>query len=267
MSILDRIVERARSYLGAASPRAGDGATAPPGLPLDPVLEEQLNRLRHAVCDRPPREPGSVLVTSAVEGEGKTTVALGLARAIARSLDHAAILVETDLRRPRLADLLGIDPGPGVLGHILRGVPVERTVRESGIPKLAVVCAGGRSDAAAYIVSSAAMQRLVAGLRERAPGRMIVFDAPPVLAAPETLAIARLACAIVLAVRAEVTPRDLVRKAFASLPREKIAGVVLNATPLRRRDRRLLYSYYRQCAGGARGDGGAGRPAPGSGAA
>lgn len=239
-----------------------------PSESLDPILEEQLNRLRHEASNRPDGKPiRSILVTSAIEGEGKTTVATGLARAFARSLDHSALLVETDLRRPGIDKLFGFESGPGLISHILDAAPLSKVIRSTEIAKLSVVPAGGRLDAAANVISSSYMREFIKrvttsqeggpggedgailGKRGSPPpqgykGRVVVFDAPPVLAAPETLALAQLVDGIVLVVRAESTPRDLVKQAIAALPREKIIGVALNAQPLSRRDRQLLYSYY-----------------------
>jgi capsular exopolysaccharide synthesis family protein len=209
------------------------------------VIEEQLNRLRHTVRHRAGAgEVRSILVTSAVDSEGKTTVATGLARSFARSLDHWALLLETDLRRPAIARLLDLPPSPGIAGHICEGVPLADVIQRTDLPKLSVIAAGRRGQDAANIVASAPMRRAAEELRGRYPDRVIVIDAPPVLATPEPLALADFADGVVVVVRADRTPRSLVRQAIAVLPREKLLGVVLNGVSLGLQERRYYRTYY-----------------------
>lgn len=199
---------------------------------LEHMFEEQLHRLRHRVAHHATiRGVRSILVTSALEGEGKTTVAIGLARAFARSLDHWALLVETDLRRPSLAARLGLPPSPGLVGHVCEGVPLEEVIQPSGVPKLSALCAGRASLEAANVVASSQMKALAEETRARYPDRVIIIDAPPVLSTADPLALSVLVDGIVLVVRAERTPRPLVHQAARLLPAAKLLGVVLNESP------------------------------------
>jgi capsular exopolysaccharide synthesis family protein len=216
-----------------------------PSESLDPILEEQFNRLRHAILFHPRlKDVGSILVTSAIDGEGKSTVATGLARSFARSLDHAALIVETDLRRPRMQQLFDIPPGPGLIGHMIEQVPLREAVQDTPVPKLSVLCAGGTLDAAANLVGSSYMRQFAKDVRATFPDRMIIYDAPPVLATPEPLSLSLVVDAVLLVVRAETSPRELVRQALRALPAEKLAGIVFNGVLLDRRERRYLGSYY-----------------------
>jgi len=252
---------RAENQPSSATPEGGtgrlrglvsrlDGARCP-SLALDLILDEQLNRIRQELV-RGERDIRTVVVTSAIDGEGKTLVAIGLARSLARSLDHAAVLVEADLRRPVLRERFGLPPNPGLVGHILDGAPIETVIQSSPIPKLAVVCAGARVEAASNLIASSYMRRFMATLRGAAPGRTVVYDSPPVLPAPEAVSLAREADAVLFVVRAETTPRALVQQALALLPPEKLAGIALNAVPLGSRERRYLGAYYSKSRGGRR---------------
>jgi capsular exopolysaccharide synthesis family protein len=227
-----RLADRARRWLA-------------PSESLEPILEEQFNRVRHAILFHPRlKDVRSILVTSALDGEGKTTVATGLARSFARSLDHSALLVETDLRRPKLAALFGVPEGPGLIGHMIDAAPLARAVQQTPVPKLAVLPAGGRLDAAANLVGSRFMRQFMDEVRAAFPERIVVYDAPPILATPEPLSLSQVVDGIVLVVGAESTPRELVRQALRALPQEKLIGIVFNRVLLNKRERRYLGSYY-----------------------
>ncbi len=208
---------------------------------------EQLHRLRCAIGSTPKNgEIRSVLVTSSVESEGKSLVATGLAFTIAKSLDHWALLVETDLRRPSIGDRLRLEPGPGLAEHIVDGTDLSRSMRSIGVPKLTVVCAGEKAGQvqAAHIVASASMRRLAEEVRERYPDRFVVYDAPPVIPTPDPMSLARMVDGIVFVVQAGKTPRKLVQRAIAALPAEKVLGVVLNQVEFDRHELRYMSAYY-----------------------
>jgi capsular exopolysaccharide synthesis family protein len=212
---------------------------------LDFVLAEQFNRLRHAVCYHPHiSNVRSILVTSAVDSEGKSTIATGLACAFARSLDHWALLVEADLRRPTISTRFGLSPEPGLAEHIVEGRPLAAAIRATQIPKLSVLCAGGRAVQAANVLASAHMKRVAEEVRNRYSDRVIIYDAPPVVPTPEPLSLSLLVDGIIIVVEAGHTPRALVQQALRALPREKILGVVLNRLALGRGERRYYGSYY-----------------------
>jgi capsular exopolysaccharide synthesis family protein len=196
---------------------------------LEGSFEHQFNRLRHSIQHHARvKSVRSVLVTSAVDGEGKSTVALGLARAFARSLDHWALLVETDLRRPTLASRLGVASGPGLVGYLCDGIPLPEVIQATDSRKLSTIFAGRGTSGSTELLSSAQMRRLVEELQGRYPDRMIVFDAPPVLVTPEPLSLAMVVDGVLLVVRADRTSRELVRRAYKALPPAKVLGAVLN---------------------------------------
>jgi Mrp family chromosome partitioning ATPase len=229
--------------LGRLMSRLGDALR--PSEALDPILEEQFNRLRHSVMHHPTvKGVRSILVTSAVEGEGKTSVAVGLARSFARALEGAAILIETDLRRPTLARRFELLPNPGLIGCIIDGKPLAKVVQETQIPKLSVVQAGGRLDAAANLIGSSYMRHFARQLHAAYPERIVIYDAPPLLATPEPLSLSLIADAVLFVIRAETTSRFLVRQALRALPPEKLLGLALNCLPLGASERRTFGSWY-----------------------
>ncbi len=170
-------------------------------------------------------QPVIIGVTSAIGGEGRTTVALGLALTLAADLDVPVSLVEVDLDRPALARQFDIALAPG-LSEVLRGEyrldEVLRPVSEN----LSVVTAG------AVGPDSARLLRQVPVLdpfHETPDLRgVVVLDLPPLMNQSYAVRAADAADAVVLVVRAGVTPYDVVREAIARCEDRPPQGIVLN---------------------------------------
>jgi succinoglycan biosynthesis transport protein ExoP len=175
-----------------------------------------------------------VLVTSAVAGEGKSTVAAGLARAIALA-GQSVVLVEADLRRPTFHKQfdLGSDRR-GLTSSLIGGVPVTELLRPvlPGLRTLTVLPSGPVPPNSAELLRSAAMSRVLQELKLEA--QFIVLDAPPLLpvADSQVLLDSDHVDACLLVGRAYVTTRDEVRRTRAVLDRHRMRnlGLVVNGT-------------------------------------
>jgi len=179
------------------------------------VLHQRLLRL---AARRPMR---LVAITSADHGEGRTTTAANLAFTAAQE-GRAVLLVETDLRRPALAALLDLAPRAG-LGELLDG-RAELAQAVARVGPLSVLCAGEVTDPIAA-TRSARVPALVEQLR--AAYDLVVLDAPPAMSFAGGDRLASAADAVVLVIRAGVTPRQVTRFALDSLG-DRAVGVVLN---------------------------------------
>jgi capsular exopolysaccharide synthesis family protein len=183
---------------------------------------EQYRVLYHRLARLAALRPARVVaITSASRAEGRTTTAANLALTAAGEGGSVA-LVETDLRRPALAGLLGLAPRAG-LGEVLAGTAelAQAVVRVGG---LSVLCAGQVRDPAATLRSvraPAVMDALRAGYDH------VYLDAPPALAFADGDRMVAEADLAVLVVRARVTPRQVVALALEALG-ERAAGIVLN---------------------------------------
>jgi Mrp family chromosome partitioning ATPase len=160
-------------------------------------------------------------------GEGTTTVALGLARALARHPKRRVLLLELDLGRPTLDDELGLEPPATGLRQYLAGrseIPVLRRFRPPGFWILSAGRQGDTSDA------PPPFERLASLLR--ATDRVfdyVVADCPPVLAGGLAAALQDHLDGLVYVVRSRRAERATIRRAFALLQPDRIVGVVLNA--------------------------------------
>jgi polysaccharide chain length determinant protein (PEP-CTERM system associated) len=176
---------------------------------------------RHAGRPR----PTSVLVTSPVGEEGKSTTAVNLAVALTRMVDEPVLLVDGDLRRPSIHRLLRLPPGSG-LGALLASPdddPARYVRRHHG---LSILEAGRLSPRTRSALASPLAQRVFQRLRQRYS--YIVVDAPPVLAAAEGLILQQMVDSVLLVVRARSTPRRAVHRAIESLDLSRLVGVALN---------------------------------------
>jgi polysaccharide biosynthesis transport protein len=173
-----------------------------------------------------------MVVTSAMPGEGKSTVAMNLALALAEVSDRV-LLVDADLRRPTVADRLELEGAAGLSTVLIGRADVEDVVQEWGPHGLDVLTSGAIPPNPAELLASPAMRELAERLAARY--EVIVWDAPPVLPVTDTLLLARHADGVILLTNARTTRRAQVAEALESLKRAetRILGVVLNMLPSR----------------------------------
>jgi len=188
---------------------------------------ESINHIRTGVLfsnvDHPPQV---VMITSSVAGEGKTTLASNLAYALSQL--GRTLLVECDLRRPRLADIYGLPPGSGITDLVLNPERVHECISKSADgDELYLLPAGNELPNPLEFLSSEAFGRLLDALRKKFTH--IVLDAPPVLPVSDGIVLARRADAVMLVVRAEQTTDRMAREAIKRIRAAHVEpiGVVL----------------------------------------
>ncbi|MDZ7712222.1 MAG: hypothetical protein U5L06_03465 [Rhodovibrio sp.] len=208
-------------------PRAGSTAGA-----LAEALRGLYTALLLADIDRPPR---TILVTSALPGEGKTALAGCLARVLARS-GNRVLLIDADLRYPRVAHTLKLPAGPGLSELLTRQCTLEAALQRDPAPeldgRLSVLPAGRASDPG-RLLDSERLGALVAELA--AADDAVLIDAPPVLAVADPRTLSARVDATLLAVRWARTPRTSVQRAVTLL---REAGAELAGTAMVRVDPR-----------------------------
>lgn len=185
-----------------------------------------------------------LVVTSANPGEGKTTAVTNLGATLA-NMKRKVLLIDGDIRSPRLHSIFGLDNSLGltdVLQQIAHHeVPkIHSPIRHTGIPNLHVLTSGPAIESGADLLFSTSMPALIARYREEY--EMILIDTPPMLLMPDARFLSRVADGVVLIARAGKTGRDAIQSACRRLfeDRTPIVGVVLNDW----NSRMSKYSYY-----------------------
>lgn len=173
----------------------------------------------------------SILVTSAVNGEGKSTTAVHLSMALAAA-GHRVVLVDADLRTPTLHEQLGLEQSVGLSAVLVGDAAVSDVLKPWGDHELHVLTAGHRPPNPNLLLESTRSRDLWHELE--ANFDVVVIDAPSVLAFPDTLTVARNVMAVLLVVGDGVpkkTDLDSAVRALESVGAETI-GVVLNGVRL-----------------------------------
>jgi capsular exopolysaccharide synthesis family protein len=186
--------------------------------------------LRTQVMHRMREQGWNVLaVTSPGEGEGKTLTAVNLAISLAMEVTQTVLLVDSDLRHPRIHEIFGIEEGNGLADYLLDDARVEDLLVHPGIGRF-VLFPGGRSIShSAEALSSPKMVALVDELRYRYPLRFVLFDLPPVLSTADALAFSPYVDAALLVVEEGRTKVEEVERALQLLqPATPVIGTVLN---------------------------------------
>lgn len=170
----------------------------------------------------------TVAVTSPTMESGKTVVAVNLAIGIAQQTNRTSLLVDFDLRRPRVAKALGLEAAVS-LNQVLTGaVLVEQALVNPGIPRLVVLPTQQAMTGSAEVLGSRRVEELVGELRGRYTDRVVVLDLPPVLAADDVMAILPRVDCVLMVIGNGTSTRKEVEEAMSRIPKDQLLGVVLN---------------------------------------
>jgi len=185
--------------------------------------------LRTQILNRT-RETGGnlIMITSALPGEGKTLTAINLALIFSREFQQTALLVDCDLKKQRIHEVMGFESDKGLGDYLLGECPSSDLFVWPAIDKLTVISGGKTINESSEVIGSPWMKELVEEMKNRYPERYIFFDVPPILAGADALTFAPLVDFILMVVQADKTPIGEVNKAVQLLPREKLLGLALN---------------------------------------
>jgi capsular exopolysaccharide synthesis family protein len=189
--------------------------------------------------DKPPR---SILVTSSVPQEGKSTSVCNLAIALTEAGARVA-LVEGDLRRPRIAEYLGVEGAAGLTDVLVGRADLDDVLQPWGNGALLVLPSGPIPPNPSELLGSQHMDALVRQLENEVD--LVLIDAPPLLPVTDAAVMSTLVTGAIIVVRAGKTTRDQARRALDSLHGvgAHVYGVVLNMVPTKGPDA-YRYGYY-----------------------
>ncbi len=191
--------------------------------------------------------PHSILVSSAVPSEGKSTISANLSVALAQ-LGKRVLSIDGDLRRPSVHRIFSLANSTGLSEYLQGQGDWHSVIRPSGVPGLHVIVSGSRPPNPAELLSSQRMQELLRHAVTQYD--VVVVDSPTLLHMADSRLLASYVEAVVLVVKSGDTPKKLVKQAFANLRSvsARVAGVVLNCVNLRTQEYSSSYSNYSDAA-------------------
>ncbi|MEZ5490800.1 MAG: XrtA-associated tyrosine autokinase [Gammaproteobacteria bacterium] len=176
-----------------------------------------------------------IMVTSALEGDGKTYSSLNLAMSIAMEQDKTVLFVDADVHKGSAGRELEIPDGmPGLIDILVGDATPEETILRTSIKNLCVMPSGARHENATELLASKRMHHLMHELSTRYPDRVVIFDSPPLLLTNESSVLASFMGQIVFVAAANITPQHAVREALERIGKDKMVASILNKAPRRR---------------------------------
>jgi protein-tyrosine kinase len=205
----------------------------------DPAIVEQFRKLAATLLHgQRESQLKVIMITSAVPGEGKTLTTLNIALVLAESYKRRVLLIDADLRRPRLSEAASLTASEG-LGGLLKA-PEDRKATLTQFSEYLWFLPAGRPDPEPLSgLTSPRMQHLLEEAAERFD--WVIVDTPPVAAAADAGLLGAMVDATVFVIRAGHTPYPAVQQAIETLGRDRIFGIVLNGVDSSQYD---TYSAY-----------------------
>jgi len=190
---------------------------------------EFYRQLRTRILQLNDSEAGAtVMITSALPGEGKTLTAINLALTFAKEFKQTALLVDCDLRQQQVHSVMGFPSERGLVDYLMHDCPVTELFVWPSVEKLSVISGGKTVKDSCELLGSPGMRDLVYEMKHRYPDRYIFFDAPSILTSADAVAFAPLVDYVLVVAQAGQTSLADINRAVQLLPPEKVLGLVMN---------------------------------------
>ncbi|HLN24793.1 MAG TPA: polysaccharide biosynthesis tyrosine autokinase [Patescibacteria group bacterium] len=211
--------------------------------PLSPFAEAIRSIHTSLMLSDVDHTPKRILITSSLPGEGKTTVSVSLARLMAEA-GKRVLLIDCDLRRRSLSNLMKLSNEPGLIDHLLGDFSVADVVVRDPLSAAFVLPAGAHAPNPPDVLGSDNMRRLLAALSLSYD--LIILDSAPVLAVSDTRSLCRLVDKVVVAVRWRHTRITAVMPAIRQIVSAggDIAGVLLTMADMANLKSYTANTYY-----------------------
>ncbi|MFB0518804.1 MAG: CpsD/CapB family tyrosine-protein kinase, partial [Acidobacteriota bacterium] len=193
--------------------------------PMSSISESYRSMRTSLLLSSPKSPPKLILITSSQPSEGKTVTAVNLAITLTH-LDKRVILLEADLRKPKLASIFNLNKDLGLTNFLTQDIDVVTIIKRTDIPNLFVIPSGQLPPNPAELLSSAKFDALLEACRGSFDH--IVVDSPPLIAFTDPQLLATKVDSVILVVKGADTPREAVMLGKEKLTDTKIVGVVLN---------------------------------------
>lgn len=211
-----------------------------PKSPISEAYRILRTNIQFAALDKPLKR---ISITSSAPGEGKSTTIANLAVTMAQA-GSKVLIVNADLRRPRVGKLFGIDEHRGLTSVLMGRASLDDVIVQTKIENLTVLPSGPIPPNPSELIGSQAMERLMGELDSKAD--YILYDCPPAIAVADATILAPKMDGVIMLVQIGEVPRDVVFKAKSNLEAAKarIIGVVAGRVKMESEHNYYYYYYY-----------------------
>ncbi len=182
----------------------------------------------------------SIAIVSPTPESGKTFTAINLAISIANQPAKTVMLVDFDLRRPRVASYLGLKISKSLNDYIEGSATIEDIIVNPGIPKLVVLPTVKSVKKSAEIIGSDKIRNLIDDISTRYQSRVIIFDLPPMLSSDDAIAMLPMVDCVLVVVGNGLSSQAEIEDTLYHIPKEKLLGIVMNKAEV---EPRAYYHY------------------------
>jgi capsular exopolysaccharide synthesis family protein len=208
------------------------------------MFAESCRNIRSSLLymDRQGERPRTIIFTSSIPSEGKSTISSNLAITLGFAASRT-LLIDADLRRGQLHKRFSIKNDIGLADHLQTGLPVEKIIHPTGFENLDIIPCGQYPDRPGELLMSDRFGNTIKELKEKYD--FVIFDSPPILATDDAASFATRTDAVVFVIRAGSTRLRQIRASLESLYRRgvRVYGVVVNFID-HREPGYYSYKYY-----------------------
>ena len=174
------------------------------------------------------KEKQVVLVTSALMGEGKSTITTQLAITAARNLIVPTLLVDTDIRHATLHKIFRIKPNFGLADCLDGHLPLEWCINEGVVPNLKILTSGTSKTNPLELITLEKMKSFLDEIRNQFD--MVFLDSAPIIPVSDPVILGRLVDTVILVIKVGETSKQIVKRAIEMMNKSdiKIFGIILN---------------------------------------
>jgi receptor protein-tyrosine kinase len=178
------------------------------------------------------RSSNLIMVTSALPAEGKTFCTLNLAISISIELNRTVLLVDADVARPSIPEVLGLEPREGLLDVLAHPeMSLADVIVRTNVENLSLLPPGTQQPHSTELLASDRMAAVAEEMSKRYPDRIILFDSPPLLVTTEASVLAQHMGQVILVIEAGRTPERAAKEALERLEPCDVVMTMLNKAP------------------------------------
>lgn len=201
--------------------------------PKSPVSEAFRNLRTNIHFANIDKDIKTLLITSSIQSEGKSTVIINYAVTLAQS-GKKVLLIDCDLRRPNIHKLLHEPNTEGLMNVLMREISFEKSIKTTKVKNLYAIVSGPIPPNPSEVLGSKRLKELIETLKDHFD--MILIDAPPVMPVTDAVVLSNIADGTILNLAVGKTEKEIFKRSINSLKNvgANILGIVINKVPVKK---------------------------------